>query len=211
MILYIDTSSSYLYTGIVEDGKIVQEIKKEYGQDLSKVALPEIVSMFEKTGITPQDIQKIIVVNGPGSFTGIRIGITIAKVYAWSLKVPITTITALEAMAVSSKNDKVKVPIVDARRGYCYAAIFDENNKEILKPTYITYENLEKELTNIKDYKIITNDKEKIQISANNIETYIPEIGKIVEKFKEKENVNPHAVNPEYLKLTEAEESRNAC
>ena len=53
--------------------------------------------------------------------------------------------------------------------------------------------------------------KEKIQISANNIETYIPEIGKIVEKFKEKENVNPHAVNPEYLKLTEAEESRNAC
>lgn len=211
MILYIDTSSSYLYTGIVEDGQIRQEIKKEYGQDLSKVALPEIVSMFENIGITPRDIKKIIVVNGPGSFTGIRIGITIAKVYAWSLKVPITTITALEAMAISSIDDKVKVPIIDARRGYCYAAIFNENNKEILKPTYLTYENLEKELKNIKDYKIITNDKDKIQVSASSIETYNPDIAKIINKFKNKKEVNPHAINPNYLKLTEAEESRNAC
>ena len=45
-------------------------------------------------------------VNGPGSFTGIRIGITIAKVYAWSLNIPITTISSLEAMAISSENEK---------------------------------------------------------------------------------------------------------
>ena len=207
MILYIDTSSSYLYTGIVEDGKIVQEIKKEYGQDLSKVALPEIVSMFEKTGITPQDIQKIIVVNGPGSFTGIRIGITIAKVYAWSLKVDITTITSLEAMATSSKKDKVRVPIIDARRGYCYAAIYDNNDQEILKPSYITYEELKEKLKD-KEYKIISNDQEKLQITSNDIEAYDPNIVEIVEKFKDKPSVNPHGVNPDYLKLTEAEESK---
>lgn len=207
MILYIDTSSSYLYTGIVEDGKIVMEIKKEYGQNLSQVALPEIASMFDATGIYPRNITKIIVVNGPGSFTGIRIGITIAKVYAWSLKVPITTITSLDSMAVSSKNDKIKVPVIDARRGYCYAGIFSKENEVILKPCYITYEKLQEELNKQKDYKLITNDKDKLQLKKATTESYNPDIVKIAETFKNKKGVNPHVINPDYLKLTEAEES----
>lgn len=208
MILYIDTSSSYLYAAIVSDNKVRKEIKKEYGHELSKVALPEIVSMFECLDIAPQDITKIIVVNGPGSFTGIRIGITIAKVYAWSLKVPITTITSLEAMAASSKKDLVRVPIIDARRGFCYAAIFDENEKVILEPTYITYEKLEEKLKNISKYKVISNDQEKLQMKADVIESYDPDFIEIVREFKNKKEINPHAVNPNYLKLTEAEESR---
>ena len=104
--LYIDTSSSYLYTAIIEDEKILAEIQEEYGQSLSEVAMPKIASMFEKSNLSAKDIDKIIVVNGPGSFTGIRIGITIAKVYAWTLNLPITTIYSLEAMALSSDNKK---------------------------------------------------------------------------------------------------------
>lgn len=211
MILYIDTSSSYLYTAIVENGKVRKKIKKEYGHELSEVALPEIVSMFENTAITPHDITKIIVVNGPGSFTGIRIGITIAKVYAWSLKVPITTITSLEAMAASSKNDLVRVPVIDARRGYCYAAIIDNDDEILLEPTYITYDKLKEELEDVSEYKIITNDQEKIQIKADIIESYDPDFIKITDTYKNKEKINPHAINPDYLKLTEAEESRYGC
>ncbi len=211
MILYIDTSSSYLYTGILENGKIVVEIKKEYDHELSRTALPEIVSMFENNAIEPKEINKIIVVNGPGSFTGIRIGITIAKVYAWSLKVPITTITSLEAMAASSKNDMIRIPIIDARRGYCYASIIDQNDNFILKPIYIKYEELKEKLKEIKEYKIITNDKDKVEISASKWEPYDPNIEEIVEKYKYKKEVNPHAINPEYLKLTEAEESKQSC
>lgn len=211
MILYIDTSSSYLYTGIVENGKIVVEIKKEYNHELSKTALPEIVSMFEDNAIEPKEINKIIVVNGPGSFTGIRIGITIAKVYAWSLKVPITTITSLEAMAMSSINDMIRVAIIDARREYCYASIIDQNDNFILKPVYIKYEELKEKLKDIGEYKIITNDKEKVPISASKWESYDPDIAEIVAKFKNKKEVNPHAINPNYLKLTEAEESKQSC
>lgn len=208
MILYIDTSSSYLYAAIVSDNEVKEEIKQEYGHELSKVALPEIVTMFESSNITPQDITKIIVVNGPGSFTGIRIGITIAKVYAWSLKVPITTVTSLEAMAASSEKDLVRVPIIDARRGFCYAAIFDENDKAVLEPTYITYEKLEEKLKNISRYKIISNDQGKLPIKAEVMESYDPNFIEIVKEFKNKNKINPHAVNPNYLKLTEAEESR---
>ena len=136
-ILYIDTSSSYLYTSIVENDKVLSEIKEEFGQSLSEVALPRIVSMFEDNNLSPKDIDKIIVVNGPGSFTGIRIGITIAKIYAWSLNIPITTIYSLEAMAISSNKEKYHVPIINARRGYVYAAIYDKDYNEILKPCHI--------------------------------------------------------------------------
>ena len=204
--LYIDTSSSYLYTGIVDNKKLVGEVKEEFGQNLSKITLPKIADLFDKTNISPQDIDKIIVVNGPGSFTGIRIGITVAKVYAWSLNIPITTIYSLEAMAISSKNKTVHVPIINARRGFVFGAIYDEKYNEILKPQHIKLDKLQEHLESISNYEIISNDEFDC---FNVVEKYDPDIEKIVNRFCDKESINPHAVNPEYLKLTEAEESKN--
>ncbi len=200
--LYIDTSSSYLYTGIVKDSKLLIEVKEELGHDLSEVALPKIVEMFDKTSLKAKDITKIIVVNGPGSFTGIRVGLTIAKVFAWSLNIPITTITSLEAMAVSTNSNKLLVPIIDARHDYVYAAIY-ENDVTILKPSYIKLKSLYDKLD--KEYLFITNDL--IDLNGEKCE-YNPDILKIVNKYVDKENINPHMVNPEYLKLTAAEENK---
>lgn len=202
-ILYIDTSSSYLYAAIVEENKIKKQIKKEFGHTLSEKALPEIVKLFEESKVTPEEIEKIIVVNGPGSFTGIRIGITIAKVYAWSRNIPITTISALEAMALSSKHKTYHVPIIDARRGFVFSAIYDKENQPILSPKHIKMDELIQKLEEIKDYIVITNDE--IEVISKK-ESYDPDILKIVMSAQEKETINPHAVNPEYLKLTEAEE-----
>lgn len=203
--LYVDTSSNFLYSGIVENGKILAEIKEEFGQNLSEVALPKIVELFDKTNLKAKDINKIIVVNGPGSFTGIRIGITIAKVYAWSLNIPITTISSLEAMAISSENEKLHIPMINARRGYVYGAIYDSLYKEILKPQHIELDKLMKYLNDKEGYEIISNDKFDDEIKR---ERYDPSILKIVNYFKDKETINPHSVNPEYLKLTAAEESK---
>lgn len=201
-LLYIDTSSSYLYTGIVENDKLLAETKELLEHDLSRLALPKIADMFTKTNLNPKDIDKIIVVNGPGSFTGIRVGLTIAKVYAWTLNIPITTITSLEAMAVSSNSNKVVVPMIDARRDYSFAAIY-ENDNEILKPCHIENNKLKTELDNHNNYVIISNDDIKLD---GDKEKYNPDILKIVTKYKDKKEINPHFVNPNYLKLTEAEE-----
>ena len=202
--LYIDTSSSFLYAAILENDNIISKVCEDYGQSLSEIALPKIAAMFEENNINPKEIDKIIVVNGPGSFTGIRIGITIAKVYAWSLKIKITTISSLEAMAISNNSDKVKVPIINARRGYVYGAIY-ANDKEILKPQHIKLEELQNKLRDINDYIYISNDEFE---DIDNIEKYEPDFIKIVNKYKDKEEINPHLVNPEYLKITAAEESR---
>ncbi|MBP5678965.1 MAG: tRNA (adenosine(37)-N6)-threonylcarbamoyltransferase complex dimerization subunit type 1 TsaB [Bacilli bacterium] len=202
-ILYIDTSSSYLYSAIIENQKCIASVQEEYGQSLSEIALPKIVEMFDKNNLSPKDVDKIMVVNGPGSFTGIRIGITIAKVYAWSLQLPITTITSLEAMAISSKEEKIHVPMLNARRGYVYAAIYNKDMKVIHKPEHVKWEDLAKELESLKDYEIISNDEFDWEVEQT---PYVPDFVSIITKYKDKEPINPHAVNPDYLKLTEAEE-----
>ena len=203
--LYIDTSSSYLYAAIAEDGKLISEIKEECGQNMSIVALPKIVSMFNENNLEAKDINKIIVVNGPGSFTGIRIGITIAKVFAWSLNIPITTINSLEAMAISSNSDLIHIPMINARRGYVFAAIYDKDYKVLLEPQHIKLDSLISKLNEYSNYEFISNDEFDL---VEKIENYNPDLLKIINHFKDKKEISPHAVNPEYLKLTEAEESK---
>ena len=205
-ILYIDTTTSNLYTAIYEDNKILDYISSSFGKDLSKVALDKIKNMLDGLNLTPKDIDKIIVVNGPGSFTGIRIGVTLAKTLAYTLNKEITTISSLQAMALSIKNNsEFVVPIIDARRGFVYAAIYDKDGNPILKDQYISFNSLKLACDDlIGDYSFIGNS---INFDLD-YEEYAPDFLKIIEKYKDKENINPHLVNPIYLKLTEAEENK---
>lgn len=208
-ILYLDTSSSFLYAGIVDNRQLVASIKKDFGKDLSTYTLNEIKKLFNKANISLNEIDKIITVNGPGSFTGIRIGLTIAKTLAWSLNKEITTISSLEAMAVSSSNFDYCIPLIDARRGYVYAGIYDNEYNQILENQYIKLDNL---LTNINKLTgniiIVTNDTFNLDL---NLKKYDPDILKIVNKFQTAPTVNPHGIDANYLKLTEAEENKKQC
>ena len=202
-IFYIDTTSRYLYTGIVQDKSLVVERKKDLGKDLSVYAVSEVNDMFDEVNLKPNDIDKIIVVNGPGSFTGIRIGVTLAKIFAWSLNIPITTISSLEAMAESVNTDKIVVPIINARREACFGAIYDKG-KALLEGKYMPIETLKMYLMGLnKEYVFVSGDNFPFETVE-----YDPDILKIVEKYEDREEINPHMVNPLYLKLTEAEENR---
>lgn len=202
--LYLDTTSSYLYAGIVEDDTLLCERKICFDKELSTMALITLVEMMEEKRIAPQDINKIILVNGPGSFTGSRIGVTIAKTYAWSLGIPITTITSLEAMALIDDQFDYHVPMIDARRGYVFAGIYDRDNNQIMKNQYIKKSVLETAVNNMSDnFVFITNDN--IDVNGEKID-YNPNILSIVLKYRDKENVNPHGIDAVYLKKTEAEE-----
>ena len=202
-VLYIDTSSDYLYSGIVIDDKLVSSIKKKYEKDLSKEALPKIIELFDKASITPKDLDKIIVVNGPGSFTGIRIGITIAKTIAWALNINITPISGLTAMAISTNTNTYKMPLIDARRGYVYGAIYDKDNNKTIEDSHIELKDLLDKSKDLSDVTVITNNDLDISIKK---EKYDPDILKIVKHFEDSNGINPHLVNPIYLKKTEAEE-----
>ena len=202
-VLYIDTSSDYLYSGIVIDDKLISSIKKKYEKDLSKEALPKVIELFDKADITPKDLDKIIVVNGPGSFTGIRIGITIAKTIGWALNIKITPISGLTAMAISCNNNTYKMPLIDARRGYVYGAIYDKYNNNVIEDSHIDLKDLLDKSKYLDEVTVITNNDIDINLKK---EKYNPDILKIVKQFENNEGINPHLVNPIYLKKTEAEE-----
>lgn len=205
--LYLDTTSNYLYTGVVENDNLICERKIRFDKDLSTMALTTMVAMLDEKDIKPVDINKIILVNGPGSFTGCRIGITIAKTFAWSLNIPITTISSLEAMAITNQDFDFYVPVLDARRDYVFAGIYDNDNNQIMKNQYVKKSVLETAINNMSDnFIFITNDD--IEVNGPKIE-YNPNILEIVLKYKDKENVNPHGIDADYLKLTEAEEKLN--
>ena len=208
-ILYLDTSSSFLYCAIVKNDMCIGEIKLNLEKDLSSLALSEINNLFISTSTKPRDIDKILVVNGPGSFTGIRVGLTIAKTFAWGLNKKISTISSLEAMAVSNyDNYDYYIPVIDARRGYVYSGIYDREGNEILKGQYINLDVLRATLDNLPGkYIFISNDN---LVGITPTQKYDPDFVAIVAKYKNKDEINPHAVDALYLKLTEAEERLNA-
>lgn len=196
MYLLIDTSLKYPTVSIVKDNKILFLFHEKIDSDMSSKIMPIVDNGFKKINKRIEDIDKIFVVNGPGSFTGIRIGVTIAKTIAWALKKEIVTISSLELMATTNVDTKYIVPIIDARRGNVFAGIYDTNLNIIKEDKMINLENLKKTIDS--NYTIVNYD-------LNNV---VIDVLKIISKHKNDVSLNPHSVNPNYLKLTEAEESR---
>ena len=198
MYLLIDTSLKYPTISIVNDNKILFLFHEEIDSDMSSKIMPIVDNGFKSINRNINDIDRIFVINGPGSFTGIRIGVTIAKTIAWALKKEIVTISSLELLATTNVETKYIVPTIDARRGNVFAGIYDKELNNIKEDKLINLEELEKSIDS--NYTIVSYDLNNVEIDAL----------KLVNKHKNDKGINPHKVNPNYLKLTEAEESRLA-
>lgn len=214
-LFYIDTSSSWLYTAIMEDNTIKAKKKMELASQMSKYTLEKVQELFEEAAITPKDIDKIVVVAGPGSYTGIRIGMTFAKIFAYTFNKEIIPITSLEAMTYSTDSKSYLVPVIDARRGFVYAGVYKENSS-ILENQYIKLskliaylKNLPDKCTFIVEAKYLDTLKKMLLENSYQVDVvpYTVDISKILSLTKNSPSVNPHLVEPIYLKLTEAEEN----
>ncbi len=201
--LFLDTSSSKMIVGIYKDTEELYLVTEDNDNDLSEKLLPTIKKAFEYASLSLSDIDRIYVVNGPGSFTGIRIGCTVAKTIAWSLKKEIIPISELELLASTDTNGKKKIVLIDARRDFVYAGIYDKDLNVLVDDSYITLESI-----------LLQKDEETVLISQDSFEfeTMLPKpnIPFIIEKHKNDQSVNPHSLNPNYLKKTEAEEKHDS-
>lgn len=203
--LFIDTSSLYLDVAIIKN-EIVYEKKIESINEHSKHAITTIEALFSEQSIKPNDISNIMVINGPGSFTGLRIGVTIAKTYAWSFNLKLIPISTLKAYALSYTNYDYYVSVIDARRGFVYASIYNSNYDELLKESYISIEELYTKIKELTNYILIGNiDIKEIKHTLPNLN-----INNIYNYYKEEVGVNPHSLVPNYLKKVEAEEKLEA-
>lgn len=201
--LFIDTCDTEYIVSIIKDNETLFFFKSENSKDLSTKLLKKIDEAFHNINLSIQDVDKIFVTNGPGSFTGIRVGVTVAKTLAYSLKKDIYTLSRLECMASTKCNTDIIVPYIDARRDYVFAGIYDQNLNCLMKDNYLSKDCLLEKI----------NDQEVTFISCQNlIDGSVPpnvDVVKILEHHKSDSKINPHSVKPNYLKKTEAEENRD--
>ncbi len=101
--LLIDTSNAYLSTGLAKDHAYLLGVHYEAWQRQSEKLVAEIDELFKKSGHKPSDLTEVIVSKGPGSYTGVRIGLTVAKVVATSLDIPLYMVSSLEGLKEKGK------------------------------------------------------------------------------------------------------------
>ena len=122
-ILAIDTSGPVAGCAVMAEGKIVHTVSMQHGLTHSETILPEVERAMEASGLKCGDIDVFAAVAGPGSFTGVRIGVCTAKGMAHAVNKPCVPIHALEALAMNFAGFSGLVcPILDARRGQVYCA-----------------------------------------------------------------------------------------
>lgn len=125
-ILAIDTSNNPLGVALLDDNQVLGEYITNIKKNHSVRVMPAIQRLMEDCEKVPADLTKIVVAKGPGSYTGVRIGVTIAKTLAWTLNIPLVGISSLEILAAGAGRyfNGFVAPIVDARRGQVYTALY---------------------------------------------------------------------------------------
>ena len=201
--LLIDTCTKNVCIALFNDKTLLDKIVHSNQIDLSSNFMVLISNILDKNNIKIEDVDRFFVAVGPGSFTGIRIGVTCAKVMAWALKKEVIPFSSLELLAAIDSNTDYIVPLIDARRGYVFAGIYDNQLNCIMNDDYIELDDM---LEKIEVGKSVT----YISLDNFGLKTNLPEynVNKIVEKHYDDTPVNPHSLNPNYLKKTEAEEKR---
>jgi tRNA threonylcarbamoyladenosine biosynthesis protein TsaB len=183
--IFISTYCEKISIALLFNDKLISLKEKVANRSHSNYTVPLIDEILKENNLIPQNINSIIVIDGPGSFTGVRLGITVAKMLAYTLNIPIKCISSIEAIAISN-DDYLKIVTISDSKGK-YFGIF--NNNIIEEPLmYLANDDFALYINNPKyqNYKVISNDKldiEKINAYCKNIK-----------------EVNPHAVKARYIK-----------
>ncbi len=163
LILNIDTALETAIISIAKDGYVLEEAVNTSQKDHGSFLQSSIQSIAKKCGISLTELDAIAVVAGPGSYTGLRVGMASAKGLCYALNKPLITIGTLEIMAyqaikeyTSNVNniDTLFCPMIDARRMEVFTAIYDLNNN-IITPPYAIVINEDFYVKEMLNHKII--------------------------------------------------------
>ena len=131
-ILAIDTSSDYLSIAVAENYKILSRFHRKAAMAHSRLLVPTIDKVLKKAKIRLEDVGLFCISIGPGSFTGLRIGVTTIKGLSYALKKPISPVPTLDVIARNVKGfEGVICPVLDARKSKVYACLYKSDGKTI--------------------------------------------------------------------------------
>ena len=221
-ILAIDTTSGVCSVSILEDERAIDENILDNGKTHSENLMPLLDELLKRNNVDIAEIELISVCVGPGSFTGIRIGIATIKAIAEVLNVKVAAVSSLETLSRNedAKKDFVIVPLIDARNNQVYASVFDDNYSKI-------EENMADDINTIVEkikkydkiifvgdgavlHKELLAEKFKNAVFSENSKQYSSKTG-ICGYFKMKngELFDADTVAPIYLRKSQAERMKN--
>ena len=167
-ILSIDTSTSSLSVCISDDDEIIGEININNGLVHSTMLMPAIENLFKLLDFDMKDLSHIAVTVGPGSFTGIRIGVATANAFSLALGIPVISVSSLDALAMNFISyEGTVITTIDAQRDTYYVGVYKSNNsktEKILENTIMSDEELEEYILNCKEKVLIAG--EKVQLTS---------------------------------------------
>ena len=121
----LDSSNTNLSVGIARDNLLLESISYEAWQRQSEYMIPELNKLFEKYNVSQEEIKEVVVAKGPGSYTGVRIAITIAKTIAVSLDAKLYAVSSLR---VQKDGKNTSICLINARSGRSYIGVFEGEN-----------------------------------------------------------------------------------
>lgn len=204
-ILFIDTSLKDVSIATYESGKILSLISECIPNMHSIYTIPYIDRCLTESKIDKKEVEKIIVINGPGSFTGIRIGLTIAKVYSYILNINVVCVSSLKALALSTSGELI-ISVLDAKNDNYYVGIYDKDYNNLDKECFMNKEELINLINKYNHVKLVSN--EDINIDSYSVNGVELDILNIINYYKNDIGVNNFLVKPNYLKRPEAEEKK---
>lgn len=203
--LFIDTSCSNVSISIIRDGVMMACVCEDIPNEHSKYATSYVKKVIDDAGIDANDIDKIFVVNGPGSFTGVRIGVTIAKTYGYLINKNIVPVSSLKSLAISSCQKTTVMSVISANRNNYYVGIYDSEYNDLIEEKFVNVNTLLELIERYNPY-IVSNDFNvvgKAKFNKVNLDMV-----RIVDYYKKSDEVNYHALVPNYLKLPQAMENK---
>jgi tRNA threonylcarbamoyladenosine biosynthesis protein TsaB len=220
-LLSIDTSNYALGVALLDGNQVIGEYITNLKKNHSVRVMPAVETLMKDCDVKPSDLSKIVVAKGPGSYTGVRIGVTIAKTLAWTLNIPLTGVSSLEVLAASAGRyfEGVISPIFDARRGQIYTGLYQFSEGKLLtknKDQLILSKEWAAELKEMSEKVLfIGNDLplhretlEEIlgtQAVFAEITEHNPRPAELALLGRDKEVEDIHSFVPNYIRLAEAE------
>ena len=228
LILAFETSAKAGSVALLENDKLLAESYQNTGLTHSQTLMSMAQDMLKSCGCTAKDLGAVAVAAGPGSFTGVRIGVAAAKGLAWGGELPCYGISTLEAMARNlGVYDGIVLPVMDARRNQVYNAVFKVEKGVMTRLTEdraISLEDLGKELQNAQTPIFLVGDGSTL--CYNTLKEAVPElvlppehrmhqraagVGLVAaDKIAKGESGDAGALQPNYLRLSQAERERLA-
>lgn len=193
-LLAIDTATKSIYLALLIDGVVVDSINQEGASNHSVTIMPLIDQILKKQSLTLRMIEGVLVGVGPGSYTGVRIGVAIAKMIGYLNPIGIYTFSSLALLATVSESNDV-LAYIDARRGNAFLASFSQN-KGLLK---VLQEDC---LLNFDEYR------KSLKTSFDEVSEGMPNIIKLINSNLLTKVEDVHALVPNYLQITEAERNK---